>query len=295
MYEPTGELNAQSAVRRLVLGDVTFTYVVDGAMAFAPSAFIPTSPAHFWREHPEMLDSHGHLAMSAGGLLVERRGHRTLIDAGLGDIQVATETLRFNSGAFLEVLAKLGIRPETIDVFALTHLHADHIGWAMHASEEELGTPVFPSARYVVAGNEWQSYDDSDTSHLESLRAQCHSIADGDEIAEGIHAIVTPGHTSGHTTYAITTTVGRLLAFGDAFHTPAQMAYPSWTWAADSQASLVPGARTRLLAELAQPNTYGFGGHFGDQVFGHIGPNTSDAPTWHPVATEVIAGPPKSL
>ncbi|MEW2491767.1 hypothetical protein [Streptomyces sp. NPDC048411] len=60
------------------------TYAVDGAMAMLPSAFFPGFPMDCWDAHPEVLDEEGRLAMSAGGLLVERDGRRLLIDAGMG-------------------------------------------------------------------------------------------------------------------------------------------------------------------------------------------------------------------
>jgi glyoxylase-like metal-dependent hydrolase (beta-lactamase superfamily II) len=49
-------------------------------------------------------------------------------------------------------------------------------------------------------------------------------ISDGDEVAPGVTAVVTPGHSAGHTSYVVTTSRGnRLVAFGDCFHTPAQL------------------------------------------------------------------------
>ena len=69
----------------------------------------------------------------------------------------------------------------------------------------------------------------------------------------------------GHISYVITSASGeRLIAFGDAFHSPAQLAHPEWLSAADLNASAVMTARRQLLDELLQPNTFGFGVHFGD-------------------------------
>jgi hypothetical protein len=78
-----GMLNEQSAVRSLTLGDVRLTYVVDGAMWLTPAGYFPGIPASYWEgDLPVLVD--GHVAMSAGGLLVERDGRKLLIDAGLG-------------------------------------------------------------------------------------------------------------------------------------------------------------------------------------------------------------------
>jgi hypothetical protein len=65
--ESTGHLNAQAAVRRLRMDDVTFTFIADGAMSLAPHVFIKTAPPAYWAQHPEQLDGQGWIAMSAGG------------------------------------------------------------------------------------------------------------------------------------------------------------------------------------------------------------------------------------
>src|SRR3954454_23956152 len=107
-----GFLNEQSAVRRLELGDTRLTYVVDGALAMSASAFFPAVPGEFWGEHPETVDAQGRVAMSVGGLLVERGDRKLLIDAGLGaftgPIAVGEQPLgAADSGSMPDVLAEL--------------------------------------------------------------------------------------------------------------------------------------------------------------------------------------------
>jgi len=55
-------------------------------------------------------------------------------------------------------------------------------------------------------------------------------VQDGEEIAPGVVAVVTPGHSAGHTSYVVMTDAGkRLIAFGDIFHTPVQITHPEWS------------------------------------------------------------------
>jgi glyoxylase-like metal-dependent hydrolase (beta-lactamase superfamily II) len=109
-----------------------------------------------------------------------------------------------------------------------------------------------------------------------------------------VHAVVTPGHTPGHTSYVITSRAGqRLVVLGDAFHSTAQLTHPEWLSVADSDASGVLSARRRLLAELAEPDTLGFGFHFGDQPFGRVLTAASGEVTWEPVPTSALAAPPR--
>ncbi|MGY4649008.1 hypothetical protein [Mycobacterium sp. URHB0021] len=115
-------------------------------------------------------------------------------------------------------------------------------------------------------------------------------IDDGEEIVPGVRAVVTPGHTS----YVITSSSGRrLVALGDAFHTPAQLAHPEWLSAADPDAAGVESARRRLLAELTEPDTLGFGFHFGDQCFGRVISGHGGETAWEPVPTSVLAPSPR--
>ncbi|MFC8432363.1 MBL fold metallo-hydrolase [Streptomyces sp. NPDC057253] len=300
-----GSLNSQAAVRRLQLDDVTFTYIVDGAMAMPPHQFLSSVPAEYWADHPETLDADGRLLMSAGGLLVERDGLRLLIDAGLGAVTMATDLGQGDSGAFLETLAAVGVGVADIDLLAFTHLHGDHTGWAFAAATEGPPRPTFPRARYVIADTELAgpTGDDAGDSAsqeqlpiVETLRrsANLTVIQDGQEVAAGVVALVTPGHSPGHTSYVVTTASGkRLIAFGDTFHTPAQMASTDWGSAPDSDPHAVPGARERLLAELSEPGTIGFGIHFGDQPFGEVRRDTGAA-EWHPVETTVLFPPPRT-
>ncbi|MGW6771175.1 MBL fold metallo-hydrolase [Streptomyces sp. NPDC055037] len=291
-----GALNEQSAVHSFQLGDARLTYVVDGAMGMLPESFLPEVPAEYWQEHPETLDEHGLVAMSAGGLLVERDGRRLLIDAGLGPVSGPTRVHgepvgHTNSGALPETLAALGIAPHDIEAVAFTHLHADHTGWSFTPEK------FFPDARYLVAVEEWAPHSRGETvpgapaqDTIEPMKHAHTLISHGDEIFDGVHALVTPGHSPGHTSYVITAGKERVVVFGDVFHIPAQIAHPHWGSRPDSDSAAVMTARKRIAGELARPGTTGFAFHFGDQAFGRL-----TGTRWEPVATEAVLPAPRTL
>jgi glyoxylase-like metal-dependent hydrolase (beta-lactamase superfamily II) len=283
----------------MTFDDVVATYVVDGVITMPPSAFFPDIPSDYWSARPELCTATGELLMSAGGLLVERDGAALLIDAGVGTMTSDFEWGRVDCGSLLDVLAALGRRPEDIDVVAFTHLHFDHAGWAFAD-----GARTFPNARYVLAAQEWAPHEDGRhtadattprhvVTQLAADRSRVELIDDADEIVPGVRALVTGGHTPGHTCYTITSRTGRrLVVLGDAFHSPVQLAHPEWMSAADSDPTLVLAARRRLLAELTEPNTLGFGFHFGDQAFGRVIIETGE-PVWEPVPTTALAPAPR--
>jgi glyoxylase-like metal-dependent hydrolase (beta-lactamase superfamily II) len=303
-----GVLTEQSAVRSLDLGGVRLTYVVDGAMGLTPAGFFPGVPREHWSRHPETLDPRGRVAMSAGGLMVERDGRLLLIDAGLGDV-AATMTISgapigtSNSGALPGTLATLGRPPADFEVVAFTHLHGDHTGWAFVPDEDRRYRKFFPDARYVVAAQEWAPHARGETvpgaptraAVIDPLASVVTPIDDGAEIFPGVRAMLTPGHTPGHTAYVISTSAGRLIVFGDAFHIPAQLAHPDWPSKPDTDARAVIAARRRLIAKLEQPGTLGFSYHFGDQSFGRVVRDGGGLPAWEPVPTTTLLPAPRLL
>ncbi|MCG7596016.1 MBL fold metallo-hydrolase [Mycobacterium sp. PSTR-4-N] len=304
MATTIGRIGDQSSIRRLTDGEVTFTYVVDGSLWLAADVFLPAIPRSYWEEHPAEIGPDGRIAMSAGGLLVEFADTTLLIDAGMGDVRTENETGRTDCGAFLATLASVGVRPEDIDVFALTHLHVDHAGWAFVDGEDGRRVPTFPNAHYVVADLELQPFQrgerpmgacdhDSIVAPMERL-STLRRVTDGEEILPGVTALITPGHSAGHTSYVITSPSGRrMVAFGDAFHTPAQLRHPAWGSAPDTEPDRVPEARARLLEELCRPETATFAIHFGDQPFGRVVRDGSGAAAWEPIDTEAIGAPPR--
>jgi glyoxylase-like metal-dependent hydrolase (beta-lactamase superfamily II) len=296
-----GRLSDQSAVRTLQLDDVTLTYVVDGSMALIAERFLPNIPASYWEDHPEAVTADRRVAMSAGGLLVRRGDHRVLIDAGYGAVRENNPWGEIDCGAMLETLAVLGTTTADIDVLALTHLHIDHTGWAFVTDCGQSPQPAFPNARYLVSAEELAPHQHgihpagspSVEQVIEPLAKICTTIADGQEVAPGIVAVVTPGHSAGHTSYVVTSTQGRrVVVFGDTFHVPAQLSDPGWGSLSDVDSERVLIARARITTELERPDTLGFGFHFGDQAFGRVTRDDAGVPIWIPVpAVEMLPTP----
>ena len=216
--------------------------------------------------------------------------------------------MSYRGGSLLETLAAIDVHPDEIEITAFTHLHVDHSGWAfVHAASDPRGRrPTFPNAEYIVAEGEMALLENSSahayTRDARSLRRSLHEhcqlslIHDGDEIAPGITALVTPGHSPGHTSYILTSNRGRrVVAFGDAFHTPAQIGNTAWHSDPDTKPKAVPTARARVLLELLTADTLGFAFHFGDQPFGRVSVNTGGELSWQAVPTTVLLPPPRPL
>jgi hypothetical protein len=87
----------------------------------------------------------------------------------------------------------------------------------------------------------------------------------------------------------------RCLSWLDAFHIPAQIAYPEWPSMPDVDTDAVLAARARLVAELEQPGTLGFAFHFGDQAFGRLKRTESGLRDWEPVSAPAVIPAPRRL
>ncbi|MBR8640517.1 MBL fold metallo-hydrolase [Streptomyces tuirus] len=282
-------LGRPGQLRSLHLGETTVTYVPDGAARLSPRGWLPVTTDDDWAEHSRFLDESGQLVDSIGGLLVERGGRALLIDAGLGQASSPAwggPIGAVDSGGLLDRLADVGRDPGTVETVAFTHLHPDHVGWAWRAAPDR-DDAAFTTAEYRISAAEWE-HRELMTGHgtpkdvLEKLEPRLRTLADGEEIFPGVVARVIGGHTAGHTAYVISDGGRRIIAFGDAFHTPAQISKPHWCAANDHDPEAGAQERRRLIQELTQPDTVGFGGHFADVVFGRVEMRGGE-PVWQPV------------
>ena len=279
-----------ATIRSLLLGDTRVSYVPDGAVQLSPRGWLPGTTDEVWAAHPQYLDDSGNLVASIGGLLVERGDRALLIDAGFGPQSVPPRPdgpIGFAyGGALLGNLAVLGRDPAEIEAVAFTHLHTDHLGWAWHPAPGS-DVPAFTGAEYLLSEPEWSHPELAEAAGagheiLDALRPRVRTVTDGEEIFPGVRVLLTIGHTVGHATYVITAGGQRLIAFGDALHSPIQIGRPEWGAVADHDPAKAVAARRRLVSELAQPDTIGFGVHFADVVFGRVHLDAGQS-VWQPV------------
>lgn len=258
----TNTTTRPAGIRTVELGDLKVSYVPDGVVQLPGLSWLPATTETFWAGLPGYLDEGGNLVASIGGLLVEHGDRALLIDAGVGPVFLPAEPGNahgaIRGGALLNNLAELGRSPEEIEAVALTHLHLDHTGWLLHHPRP------FRGAEVLVAAPEWAADGNPE------LAAQVRTISDGEEIFPGVRAALAPGHTPGHTAYMLSSSGRRLIAFGDALHSPVQITHPELSAASDHDPAEAVASRRRLIGELTAPDVLGFGIHFADVQFGRV-------------------------
>jgi glyoxylase-like metal-dependent hydrolase (beta-lactamase superfamily II) len=273
----------------MTIGDLTVTYVRDGAVQIAPWALLPGSPQSFWDQNSHLLDADGYLLIGAGGLLVQGEQWSILVDTGLGPVDSAPDLEglgKVTGGDLLTSLARQGVAPNDLSAVAITHLHADHIGWWANGADATGRGPFAALPAYIGAEGWEHGKDLADatlTPAIEALASNVRPVTNGRTIAPGVSVLHSPGHTVEHTSYVIESGGQTLIAFGDAFHSVAQFAHPDWPDSMDHAADTARATREGLLRRLTQPDTYGFGVHFADVTFGRLVAAEAGY-AWEPVA-----------
>lgn len=243
--------------RRLTLGDTTFTFISDGISqydlyptfgkdqsdetisALAAASFLPT----------DMVKMNLNVPIAVVGT------ETVMFDTGIGEFGHA-----YGLGLLLTELERTGYSPSDITVVAFTHLHIDHIGGLLLN-----GKPVFPNARYLVGRVEYD-YWTSEAAKTGPRPENVQFVADyvtplldriifiegGQEVLSGVRAVDTFGHTPGHLSYEVETSIGPVAITGDILlHHVFAFQQPDWTSDFDSDPQQAAETRRRLLADLA--------------------------------------------
>jgi glyoxylase-like metal-dependent hydrolase (beta-lactamase superfamily II) len=192
----------------------------------------------------------------------------TLIDTGFGPEDYNGLGMMVG-GRLLEHLASMSVTPSDIDVIALSHLHADHIGWIADTN----GQPIFPNAKVHVGREDWDHFVSKAAGPppaphiLHALRQLADrgqvELLDGEaRVVPGLTRLPAPGHTPGHSIYVVEDVQDRVLLFGDALYCPHQLTNADWEAASDVDPALAARTRSRFIRDLEEYGGSALGCHF---------------------------------
>jgi glyoxylase-like metal-dependent hydrolase (beta-lactamase superfamily II) len=260
-----------AATARLRVGDRTLLALSDGFFLMHPTFLgVPesTTAAH------DVLSAHYGEARLPLGCFFLPGDKNVLVDCGFGPVWFEGDGLLVG-GQLPAALARSGLSPEDVDILAISHLHADHIGWVgdVHAR------PVFPNAEIVLARADWEYFLEGDgrdvlrphiRETLEELsRCGRVSLLEGDsQIAPGITRLSAPGHTPGHSIYVVHDGPDRVLLFGDAMYCPQQLSHLDWEAASDVDPALARRTRETFQRDLELHGGEALGSHFPELIAG---------------------------
>lgn len=289
-------LRCAPKMRSVRVGDLTATYLPDGVCGLKPRGWLCDTTESDWQAHANYVNNDGYLVAGIGALLVQHEDRSLLIDAGVGPIDAPADPRNplsgpIRGGELLANLARAGVSCAGLDAVAVSHLHIDHVGGAFH--------PDFTARRYLVSDVEWKWWrnfgPEERARHagwaqrsfvtgemLDHLEPKVETVSDGDEIFPGVRMHLTGGHTRGHASFVLTSRGERLVAFGDALHSPLQVRNPQWGCRADLDQADAKVYRQQLVDDLAASGDLACGGHFADVVFGRVHRDHTGATKWVP-------------
>ncbi len=220
----------------------------------------------------------GQVTVPFNPTLINTGAKLVLIDTGNGPVPGAPV------GRLKANLAAAGVAPEDVDLVLISHLHPDHTNGLKTAD----GTPAFPKAEIRAAAVDWafwmnddnmakaadaitQAYFANTRRVLGDLRDRIGTFAWDEEVAPGITALAAPGHTPGHTAFAVASGSDRLLVQSDVTNIPAFfLQHPDWHVMYDHDADQAQATRHRFYDMAASEKALVVGYHFPFPSLGHV-------------------------
>ncbi|MEH0974620.1 MBL fold metallo-hydrolase [Micromonospora sp. CPCC 205546] len=244
-----------------ILGSITVTALTDGeGPFFQPRAeAFPDATAEQWRaadrRDPVTVTVDGRWWLPFRSFAIRAGdGPVTLVDAGIGPAGSPAASWAPVPGRLPAELAAAGIAPADVRTVVLTHLHSDHVGWAVTGSP---GTPYFPNADYVLQRAELAAVGHLNPGLSAGLVAPLRAagqlrVVDGAErLDPTVRLLSTPGHTPGHQSVLLEVDDERLLFTGDLLVHAVQLVDPELAYAHEEDATVARASRVGLLRDLA--------------------------------------------
>jgi glyoxylase-like metal-dependent hydrolase (beta-lactamase superfamily II) len=278
--------NAQApGFYRYKVGSYECTSINDGARSFPmPETFVRNIPkAEALKAAEAAYMPQGMVTVPFNPQLINTGSKLILIDTGNGVANL--EPTKGAVGRTLQNLAAAGVDPKKIDVVLLSHLHPDHVN-GIHALD---GSLAFPNAEIMVPSVDWAFWmSDENAAKAQSNEMMKNYFANvkkvftglenkvtkydwGKEVAPGITSISTPGHTPGHTSFAVASGNSKILIQSDVSNIPELfLLNPDWHVAYDTDGDLAQTTRHKFYDMAAAEKATVVGFHFTFPCVGHV-------------------------
>src|ERR1700681_1764770 len=292
---PIGTQSARAAVApagaqapgfyRYKVGSYECTSINDGARSFPmPDTFVKNVPKEEALAAAEAAYMpKGMVTVPFKPQLINTGSKLVLIDCGNGI--AALEPTKGAAGRTLQNLAAAGVDPKSIDVVLMSHLHPDHTN-GIRALD---GAMAFPNAEIMVPAKDWDFWmSEENAAKAQSSDMMKNYFANvkkvyagieskvtrydwGKEVAPGITSIAAPGHTPGHTAFAIASGNSKILIQSDVTNIPELfLRNPDWHVVYDVDPDVAQATRHEFYDMASAEKAMVVGFHFTFPSIGHV-------------------------
>ncbi len=240
---------------RSKVGAFEITSISDGAAYRPLDGFIKNTPVDEVRKVlGEAFMAQDQVTIPFTSLVVNTGKKLVLLDSGNGDLGAPT------TGSWMANFRAAGFDPANVDAVIISHFHGDHI----NGTRLKDGRAVFPNAEVLVSAPEWDFWmDDGKMAQApEGMKGAFQNVRRvfgpmakdvtrydwGKEIVPGISAVAAPGHTPGHTVFAIQSGAAKFLMMSDLTNNTALFVRrPDWQAIVDMDGEQARQTRHRML------------------------------------------------
>lgn len=263
---------------RMMLGDFEITALNDGTVDLPMDKLLAGAKAGQVAKAFDKAYLKAPIETSVNAYLVNTGSKLVLIDTGAAGLFGPT------LGKLLANLKAAGYTPDQVDEIYITHLHPDHVGGLLAD-----GKVAFPNAIVRMDKHDadfWLSAENLDKApadakgFFQGAQASVKPYSDAGrvktfegetELVPGIRAVATPGHTPGHSFYAVESKGQKLMIWGDVMHAAAvQFPDPSITIAFDTDSKLAGPVRKKAFADAAKAGYWVAIAHVAFPGIGHL-------------------------
>jgi glyoxylase-like metal-dependent hydrolase (beta-lactamase superfamily II) len=196
-------------------------------------------------------------------LVINTGGKLVVLDTGNGAAAFASS--KGNVGQFGSNMTAAGFDPKNVDIVVISHFHGDHINGLLTADN----TPTFPNAEVLVPAAEWKYFmDDGEmgkqtSDRMKGVFANARRVLDaglkkkvtpyegGKDVAPGLLAVSSYGHTPGHTSFILSSGSDKLFIQSDVTNHPALfVANPGWHLMFDQDPQMAEATRRKIYDML---------------------------------------------
>jgi glyoxylase-like metal-dependent hydrolase (beta-lactamase superfamily II) len=240
------------------------------------------------------------VSIQFGPLVINSGGKLIVLDTGNGPGAFASS--KGAVGQFATNMAAAGFDPKNVDMVVISHFHGDHINGLLNAE----GTLAFANAEVLVPSVEWKYFmDDGEMAKQTGermpgvfknarrvfeagLKKKVTPYEWGKEVAPGLLAVETAGHTPGHTSYVMSSGSGKVFIQSDVTNIPYLFAAnPGWHAFFDQDPAMAETARRKTYDMLVADKLQVQGFHYPFPGLGNVekdgsGYRVIPAP-WNPV------------